>query len=535
MITFKDLGHKGRMGNCLFEISATIALAVRNGDEYGFPEWDQAKYFNIPSKHFRTNVEFTSTYTEPHFHYAAIPYKKSLNLYGYFQSEKYFADCKDLIRDLLTPKMPAQTIPNTVALHVRRGDYLKLGKCFNILDTKYYHKALEEVGARKVMVFSEDMDWCEQNFKGNEFNFVTGNAPHVDMALQAACQPPGTLILTKQGYIPIEHISVGTYVKSYSNIKGLDPQIIGRDFEKCNTVGRKVTKIANRKFIGNLIVVKTDTKTTKYTPDHLCIAKLGDVFKQKTIVYLMRKGNQFRVGITKPKKHDYQRLQRENVIGYSDPRSRLNAEGGDSCWVLKTFDNHFDALMEEAYINSKFGIPQIRFKDKNVGNQLRISNFWNMIGDNVESAIDCLQYYGRDILYPLFTKDRYVALPNKEMKIRASNLMSGMKVLDGDSFLECGGVGELNDVWKEIKISKEWYSGLVYSMDVAINHTYIADGIVTHNCAHNIIANSSFSWWGAWLNRNPNKKVVAPKIWFGPDLAPTHNTKDLIPEEWVLL
>lgn len=52
-------------------------------------------------------------------------------------------------------------------------------------------------------------------------------------------------------------------------------------------------------------------------------------------------------------------------------------------------------------------------------------------------------------------------------------------------------------------------------------------------CNHNIIANSSFSWWGAWLNQNPNKKVIAPKKWFGP--AINHDTKDLIPEKWLTI
>lgn len=51
-------------------------------------------------------------------------------------------------------------------------------------------------------------------------------------------------------------------------------------------------------------------------------------------------------------------------------------------------------------------------------------------------------------------------------------------------------------------------------------------------CDHFIISNSTFSWWGAWLSQSSNKIVIAPEIWFGPEILTHTNPKDIWCEEW---
>ncbi len=64
------------------------------------------------------------------------------------------------------------------------------------------------------------------------------------------------------------------------------------------------------------------------------------------------------------------------------------------------------------------------------------------------------------------------------------------------------------------------------------NNPYVDLAIMTM-CDHHIIANSSFSWWGAWLNRSKDKRVIAPSRWFGPSLP--KDTSDIYCEGWEII
>jgi hypothetical protein len=55
------------------------------------------------------------------------------------------------------------------------------------------------------------------------------------------------------------------------------------------------------------------------------------------------------------------------------------------------------------------------------------------------------------------------------------------------------------------------------------------------NCKYHIIANSSFSWWGAWLGEYHNKEVIAPKKWFTPKEMERRGNIDIVPERWMFI
>lgn len=81
----------------------------------------------------------------------------------------------------------------------------------------------------------------------------------------------------------------------------------------------------------------------------------------------------------------------------------------------------------------------------------------------------------------------------------------------------------------DIKWAKEKYK--LKNMYFSEFNDELCDLILMSKCDNNIIANSTFSWWGAYLNKNKNKTVLSPKIWFNPESG--IDDKDIIPDSWI--
>lgn len=86
---------------------------------------------------------------------------------------------------------------------------------------------------------------------------------------------------------------------------------------------------------------------------------------------------------------------------------------------------------------------------------------------------------------------------------------------------------------QDIEWCKENLAPLKKNMLFIESERHYHDFYLMTLCKHNIICNSTFSWWGAYLNKNPNKKVFAPLYWFAPSYH--HDTRDLIPDSWMLI
>ena len=97
-------------------------------------------------------------------------------------------------------------------------------------------------------------------------------------------------------------------------------------------------------------------------------------------------------------------------------------------------------------------------------------------------------------------------------------------------FCERSDLSEVSPILTTLKIT---YPTLHFQL-VDFNLSDWEQMLVMSLCQHNIIANSTYSWWGAYFNMNPGKIVCYPSNWFGPKLQ-HYDTKDLCPLDWTKL
>ncbi len=202
--TINCIGRSGRIGNQLFQAAATIAYAKENNLQPVF-NWyctytkkNMSSFFKNKISNNLSNLKIEERYSEQNYTYNKIPKKNNICLSGYFQSEKYFKEYKDLIRSYFEPNDQVKNkliskysnILNkeTCALHVRRGDYVN-NSYHNVCDTDYYIRAMKKIKELKhidnFLVFSDDINWCKENLKG--LIYIEGNLDIEDIFLMSMC------------------------------------------------------------------------------------------------------------------------------------------------------------------------------------------------------------------------------------------------------------------------------------------------------------------------------------------------------------
>lgn len=219
MITNIHIGYNGRLGNQLFQFAAVLGTARHNGYDFVLPRSNTAPKFSktMDGKPcvYRLDIAdcfevdhllgeptgITQMATEKHFHYdetiRQVPDGTTLN--GYFQSEKYFEHCKDELLEILSFRQElviksGSILPGNgkrnVSIHVRRGDYLHPNPYHPFTGPEYFDRAVSlfDQTETNFVVFSDDPDWCRQNWSGEQNVTVveTGNS-FVDLCAMSMC------------------------------------------------------------------------------------------------------------------------------------------------------------------------------------------------------------------------------------------------------------------------------------------------------------------------------------------------------------
>lgn len=284
------------------------------------------------------------------------------------------------------------------------------------------------------------------------------------------CQPAGTQVWTQSGHVKIED---------------LDPKVHKVWSGGQKSYGWQPFKKASRSYKGTLIEIECGGWTSRYTPNHKCMARFNASPEQVArgrVVYLMQKGNSFRVGETKAFIQN-----RFGAMFY--PKARLRQEGGDQLWVLDYTESPEESRILESLYAVEFGLPTTIFDytglrlKQGIGPQLHRRIEARV--DLRERAQRLLESKGMSIDHPFWVKK---VGGQRTFQVYAMNLLPGlmtMALLPGDPSAR-GRPPE----WLPFTVNRVNYTGRVYSLDVAgQSQTYFADHILTHN--------SIFVWAGA--------------------------------------
>ena len=155
---------------------------------------------------------------------------------------------------------------------------------------------------------------------------------------------------------------------------------------------------------------------------------------------------------------------------------------------------------------------------------------------NYSHIIRDIYYPSENIINKLYTKYSELKLNSASLHIRRTDYLNSQNIhpVQSINYYE-DAINIIGDYDYLFIISDDinWCEqNLKFNNMIFVrNQEDIDDLYLMSLCKNNIIANSSFSWWGAWLNKHEDKKIIAPKKWFGKDFR--YKTDNIIPQKWI--
>jgi hypothetical protein len=208
MITFSKIGTYGRLGNQLFQYAAAKTAANNVSAVFAIPSENQviSKYFNLSCKFYSLEknssiIDKMSRYNETVFNYDSRfeNIKDNTDLLGYFQTEKYFSNICNIIKNDFKFKEEIKirceekfnsyklNDSNIVSLHVRRTDYINLQNYHPLCTEEYYNESQKYFKNFKFIIFSDDIEWCKTKFVGDQYIYSDNSNDIDDLYMMTIC------------------------------------------------------------------------------------------------------------------------------------------------------------------------------------------------------------------------------------------------------------------------------------------------------------------------------------------------------------